>query len=287
MRFRSRTDGHITGGFYSFRQVGAVQPQHTCAFFHSELQRSEDNLRKSCIVNCSYGHVAISGTAAFTVLAGGSDGSLTKAQYFTCEALTCFIGDLLPKGSLSRPDCASWTTGESCAVTCAEGYRAANESSGTLKCAYDKVARDAVLKGAVPECLSVGCSRDDPLAGVRHEFRDLSYPGSCVVTCKEGYEAGGNILTTILLCLSSGEFVSEAPTVDLSCSQMLCSDTPVQSGVGVNSSCEVIFIGDTCMMFCAEGYQVVSNEASVSMRACNCWNNSLASPLVPERTSES
>ena len=96
-----------------------------------------------------------------------------------------------------------------------------------------------------------------------------------MVTCKEGYEAGGNILTTILLCLSSGELVSEAPTVDSSCSQMLRSDTPVQSGVGVISSREVVFIGDTCMMFCAEGYQVVSNETSLSMRACT------------ERTSES
>ena len=99
---------------------------------------------------------------------------------------------------------------------------------------------------------------------------------------------------------------------------MLCSDTPAQSGFGVSSSCEVVFIGDTCMVFCAEGYQVVSNETSVSMRACNRWNNSCLffggcaqpeasfsqavvsllhldgesgdeaeSPLVAERTSES
>ena len=128
---------------------------------------------------------ARSGTAAFTVLTGG--------QYFTGKALTGFIGDHLLNGSLSGPDSASWTTGESCAVTCSEGYRAANETSGTLKYAYYKVARDPVLKGAVPKCLSVVCSRDDQLAGVRHEFRDLSYLGSCMVTCKEGYEAGGNI----------------------------------------------------------------------------------------------
>ena len=68
--------------------------------------------RKSCIVNCSSCHVAISGTAAFTVLAGGSDGLLTKAQYFTCEALTCFIGDHFFNGSLSGSGGASWTMGE-------------------------------------------------------------------------------------------------------------------------------------------------------------------------------
>ena len=125
-----------------------------------------------------------------------------------------------------------------------------------------RVAGDVVLEVAVTKCLSVVCSLDDPSTGVRHEFRDLSYQGSCVVICKEGYEVGWNISTTFSLCLSSWEFVSEAQTVYSSCSQMLCSVTPVLSGVGVNSSCEGVFIGDTCMVFCAEGYQVVSNETS-------------------------
>ena len=55
---------------------------------------------KSCVVNCSY---AISGTAAFAELAGG--------QYFTCDALTCFIGDHWLNCSLSGSDCASWIMG--------------------------------------------------------------------------------------------------------------------------------------------------------------------------------
>ena len=62
--------------------------------------------------------------------------------------------------------------------------------------------------------------------------------------------------TTFSLCLPSGEFVSEAQTVHSLCSQMLCSVTPVRSGVGAKSSCEGVFVGDTCMVFCAEGYQV-------------------------------
>ena len=90
--------------------------------------------QESCTANCSHGNAAISGTAALTVLAGGSDGSLTKAQYFTCEALTCSIGDLLLNGSLSGSDCAHWAVGESCAVTYVEGCQAANETSGTLTC---------------------------------------------------------------------------------------------------------------------------------------------------------
>ena len=75
---------------------------------------------------------------ASTVLTGGSDGAWVgdpTLPYPTCEALTCSIGDLFLNGSLSGPNCASWTMGESCAVTCATGYQAANDTSGTLTCA--------------------------------------------------------------------------------------------------------------------------------------------------------
>ena len=66
--------------------------------------------------------------------------------YPTCEALTCPKGDLLPNGSLCGLNCASWTMGESCAVTYVEGCQAANETSGTLTCVYNEVAGDVVLE---------------------------------------------------------------------------------------------------------------------------------------------
>ena len=65
---------------------------------------------------------------------------------------------------------------------------------------------------------------------------------------KRVMQLGGSISTTFSLCLSSGQFVSDAQTVYSSCSQMFCSDTLIQSGVGVNSSCEGVFIDDTCMV---------------------------------------
>ena len=46
VRFRSRTDQHITGGFYLFRQVGAVRPQHTCALWGKKRDASTDPLRR-------------------------------------------------------------------------------------------------------------------------------------------------------------------------------------------------------------------------------------------------
>ena len=142
-------------------------------------------------------------------------------------------------------------------MTCTEGYQAANETSGTLKCAHDEVAGDVVLEVAGPKCLSVVCSLDDLSRGVSHECRDFPYHGSCVATCTEGYEAGGSISTTSLRCRSSGEFVSDAQTVCPSCPQMLGSDTLTQSGAGVNSSLGGASMGDTCIAFCAEGYQAV------------------------------
>ena len=91
----------------------------------------------------------------------------------------------------------------------------------------------------------------------------------------KSYAADGSISTTFLLCLSSDECVSDAQTVYSSCSQMFCSDILIQSGVGMNSSCGGVFIGDTCMMFCAEGYQVVSNDTSTLTCACDRRDNSL------------
>ena len=159
--------------------------------------------------------------------------------------------------------------GESCAATCVEGYQAPNETSGTLTCAYDEVAGDVVLEVAVPKCLSVVCSLDDPSI-VSHECRDIPYQGSCVAICTEGYEADGSISTTSL-----GEFVSDAQTVSPSCSQMLCSDTLTQSGVGVNSSCGGASIGDTSMVFCTEGYQAVSNDTSTLTCAHSSSDNAV------------
>ena len=85
---------------------------------------------ESCTDNNSEGNAAISGLVAATVLTCGTDGVLASdptLPYPTCEALKCSIGDLLPNGSLSGQNCASWTMGESCAVTYVEGCQAANE----------------------------------------------------------------------------------------------------------------------------------------------------------------
>ena len=63
--------------------------------------------------------------------------------------------------------------------------------------------------------------------------------------------------------------------VSPSCSQMLCSDTLTHSGVGVNSSCGGATVGDTCMVFCAEGYQAVSYDTSILTCAYNSSDNTV------------
>ena len=56
-------------------------------------------------------------------------------------------------------------------------------------------------------------------------------------------------------------------------SQMLCSDTLMPRSVKL--SCEGAFIGDTCMVFCAEGHQAVSNETLTVTYACDRRANPL------------
>ena len=113
---------------------------------------------ESCTANYLDGNAAISGMVAATVLTCGTDGALASdptLPYPTCEALTCSIGDLLLNGFSSGPDCASWTTGESCAVTCTEGYHAANGTSGTLTCAcMSSLPSVSGISSSGPACLS-------------------------------------------------------------------------------------------------------------------------------------
>ena len=141
--------------------------------------------------------------------------------------------------------------GESSAVTCVEGCQAASETSGILTCVHTE--GHVFLEVGGQKCLSVVCSPDDPSTGGSHECHDILCQGSCVARRPVEYQADGNISTTSLRCLSSGEFVSEAQTVHPSCPQILGSDTLIQSGVGVNSTCGGASIGDTCPVFCAEG----------------------------------
>ena len=113
------------------------------------------------------------------------------------------------------------------------------------------------------------CFLDDPSTGVSHECHDILSQGSCVAPRPVEYEADGNISTTSLRCRSSGEFLSGAQTVYPSCPQVLGSDTLIQNDVGVNSTGGGASVGDTCMVFCAEGYQAVSNDTSILTCACN------------------
>ena len=117
------------------------------------------------------------------------------------------------------------------------------------------------------------CSLDDPSTGVSHERPDILSQGSCVAPRPVECEADGIFSTTSLRCLSSGDFVGSAPTVSPSCSQMLCPDTLTQSGVGVNSTCRDASIGDTCLVFRAEGYQAVPNDTSILTCSHNSSDN--------------
>ena len=138
---------------------------------------------------------------------------------------------------------------------------------------YNEVAGDVVLEVGGQKCLSVICALDDPSTGVSNGCHDILSQGSCVAPRPEEYEADGNLSTTSLRCRSSGEFASEAQTVYPSCPQVLGSDTLIQSGVGVNLSCGGPSIGDTCLVFCVEGYPAVSNDTSILTCAYNSSDN--------------
>ena len=91
---------------------------------HSCLRPPYTVFEESCTAHCSYGNAAIFKDRGFHCIDWRFRRSLVSdptPPYPTCEALTSSIGDLLLNGSSSGTDCASWTIGESCAVTHVEG----------------------------------------------------------------------------------------------------------------------------------------------------------------------
>ena len=160
-------------------------------------------------------------------------------------------------------------------MTCAEGCQAANETSGLWTCAYKKGAGEVVLEMEEPKCSSVAGSLDDPSTGVSHDGYDIPSQNGWAVFRPSSYESSGNMLATSARCLSSGELVSKAQIAGSSGSQMPCSDTLTPSGVSVNPSCGGPSLGDTYMVFCAEGCQAVSNDTSTLTCACDRCANPL------------
>ena len=192
-----------------------------------------------------------------------------------CSALSsklapCDLSTLMPPSTASH-DCPNTVFGESCTANCSYGNVAIawTASATVLTCGSDgALVSDPTLP--YPNCGALMCSIGYLL--LNWLLR--------VATCTKGYEADGSISTTSLRCLSSGEFVSDAQTVYPSCSQMLCSDTLRQSGVGANSSCRGASVGDTCIVFCAEEYRAVSNDTSTVTCAYNSSCDVIASLRV-------
>ena len=148
----------------------------------------------------------------------------------------------LLNGPLSGLDCAPWTMCESGAVTCAEGYQAANEISGTLMCTDDEVAGMRFWRLQYRSaCRSLVRLMTRPQVS---EMRAVTFRIRSVVwsLAQRVVNLVGSISTTFLLCLSLGGFVSEVQTVYSLCSQMFCSDISVQGGVGVKPSRKGVFI---------------------------------------------
>ena len=191
MRSRSRTAGHVAGGFYSVRQVDAVRPQFTHASFYSASRMPEHSLRRVLnrqLLRRQRSDFKDGGCHCFDLRYRWSLLTLP------CPPCAAPIGDLLLNGFSSGLDCASWTMGGSCAVTCTEGYQAANGTSGTLTCTYNEVA------GCGSGVRLTTRQRVSATRAVTSRIRAVVWP------LAQRVMKLGSISTTSSRCLSSGEF---------------------------------------------------------------------------------
>ena len=128
---------------------------------------------ESCTTNCSYGNAAISGTAAFTVFAGDSEGALVSDP------------------TVPHPTCRGESIVDTCRMFCAERYQALSNDTSTLTGSYNGSNNTINWEGEVPLRLRV---TGDGFASSRVDFsecftlndRETSVVGRSVNDMKAG-----------------------------------------------------------------------------------------------------
>ena len=141
-------------------------------------------------------------------------------------------------------------------VTCADGYIAARDTETTLTCIFDSELRSLLLEGSAHPCELSPCDLSTlmPSSTVSHDCPSAVFGESCTESCFDGDAAiSGTAAFIALAGGSEGALVSD-----------LTFPYP---------SCRGASIVDTCMVFCAERYQAVSNNTSILTCSCNSRDN--------------
>ncbi|XP_078578149.1 P-selectin-like [Branchiostoma floridae x Branchiostoma japonicum] len=246
----------------------------------------------SCDVICDVGYLpetdAILGcswTGNWTVILRGKTTEIQNAlsaDGIVPQSLTCVIADcgdllVLPYGDVT---CTGTTYGETCHLTCHDGYERLNNDNFT--CQVDRDTAQATWDGN-PECTPVSCGAPPEFPNTAIQCASgHTYGNTCGVTCDAGYEGTNH---TGIVCHSTGIWSLQAgalqPVVggpDLFCQKKDCGNltTPANGSL----TCNGTRYQDSCNLKCEPGFKV-GNESghllhdlySFRCLAGGQWNN--------------
>ncbi|CAE8627170.1 unnamed protein product, partial [Polarella glacialis] len=199
----------------------------------------------SCIVACADGFSAPNGTSAAAILECGTSGYTGSMP--TCEPTPCSSVSL-PTGLDLEVNCTGLTTGESCMVSCAQGYSgaAANFTCTSL----------GDFSGQRPICTPQTC--DDLvqglLEGVTHDCSGVRFGSKCGTSCAAGHSLAANSALTELHCL----WDAAVGQVTLQGASPVCEPDPCvdnfPSGESFQHDCAGVTTTGVCTVQCAPGY---------------------------------
>lgn len=168
----------------------------------------------------------------------------------TCKKRTCGSSGAAPELGVDDSDCEATREGDSCVVTCREGYQG---TPATLQC-----GSTGRLHGSLPRCMRTSCDAaqlgsSPKLHHFAHNCKDLRHGEVCILQCARGY-----VGTSQRMVCNGTTLLGSLP----SCVSMACTKGKPW-GSGINASvCDNTTTGESCFPSCREGFQARPNAAA-------------------------
>ncbi|XP_078604906.1 CUB and sushi domain-containing protein 3-like [Branchiostoma floridae x Branchiostoma japonicum] len=243
-----------------------------------------------CDVICDVGYVpetddtlGCSWTGNWTAYRGGNTTEMENAfsaDVIIPQTLDCVIADC---GNISTPThsdviCTGTTYGETCHLTCHDGYERLSRDNFTCQFHGDK----ATWSGE-PECIPVSCGSPPEFPNTAIQCASgHTYGNTCGVTCADGYERTNNQNVT---CHSTGNWSLQLgalrPVVggpDLFCQKKDCGNLSTTTHGSL--TCSGTRYQDSCRLTCEPGFKVADQSGHLlhSLYNFRCmasgqWNN--------------
>ena len=202
--------------------------------------------------NCS--GIATGGTCVAICTAEGFSYAFGGAETFECLPTGEFQGQSPSCAPAACQDlmlaphfehsCGNMVYGDSCSVTCAQGFSLVG-SAAQYQC-----TASGKIEGLQPLCVPKQCTNAIPPGFDSGDCDGITTGSTCNVSCAPGMVPNSAELT----CHASGTLIGLLPN----CIPDICPLDASLQQLSLANNCPGVPFGRTCSVFCAEGYKLIS-----------------------------